>query len=95
MNNIYNLVFRKNVFTGITCGLVGSVYGNYKGIISYNNYVQIKKEVHSDKELDKIFDFKIISHTLFYGSTFGIVGMYPLISMPIVLFGFIYDKITY
>ncbi len=95
MNNILNLVFRKNLLTGVTCGLIGSVYGNYKGIVNYNNYAQTKKEILSDKELDKIFDFKVVAHTLFYGSTFGILGSYPLISMPLILFSFIYDKVIY
>lgn len=87
---IKSALLLKNRQTSIIFGFVGTGFGLYKSIDSYDNYVN-KNKVNSI-EAKKIFDIKIITNTLIYGSTFALLGYYPVISTPFIVSGYIYDK---
>ena len=93
---IKNLLLYKNSQTSLIFGFVGTTFGLYNSINSYDNYVN-KNDLNpiNTIQADKIFNFKIITHSLLYGTSFAFLGYFPVISTPIITVGYIYDKCNF
>lgn len=93
---IKNLLLYKNTQTSLIFGLVGTTFGLYNSINSYDNYINKNptNPINSKNtiEANKIFNFKIITHSLLYGTSFAFLGYFPVISTPLITVAYIYDK---
>ena len=93
MSSIQKVLMYKNKSTSIVFGVVGSVYGYYKGVIDYDQYINNKHvEKMSKNEINNVFEKKIILSTLMGGVIFGMIGIYPLITFPIISSLYAHDK---
>jgi hypothetical protein len=90
---IKNFLLYKNTQTSLIFGLVGTTFGLYNSINSYDNY--INKNPTNTIQANKIYNFKIITHPLLYGTSFAFLGYFPIITTPIITAAFIYDKYYY
>ena len=93
LSSIQKVLTYKNKSTSIIFGVVGSVYGYYKGVLDYNEYINNKQvEKMSENEKNNVFEKKIILNTLMGGVIFGMIGIYPVISVPIISSLYVHDK---
>jgi hypothetical protein len=91
--SIQKVLLYKNKSTSIVFGLVGGVYGYYKGVLDYDEYINKQNvEKISKNEINNTFEKKIILSTLTYGGIFGLIGIYPVITLPIISSLYTYDK---
>ena len=95
---IKKLLLYKNTQTSLIYGLIGTTFGLYNSIVSYDNYIN-KNDINKNDintinnvQVNKIFNFKIITYPLLYGTSFAFVGYFPVISSPIIVSAYIYDK---
>lgn len=88
------MIMYKNKSTSIIFGLVGSGYGYYKGVQDYDYHVNNKNvKIMDNNEINKIFEKKILLNTLMCGGIFSIIGIYPIITFPIITSLYTYDKL--
>ena len=90
---IKKLLLYKNTQTSLIYGLIGTTFGLYNSIVSYDNYINKNdKNTLNSVQANNIFNFKIITYPLLYGTSFAFVGFFPIISSPIIATAYIYDK---